>query len=98
LRYYKRSSYCELLKLNCFLLIVWFFFCNCYMYLISHEPSIPFYPGDSVILNSKNLVLIVGYSAKFPSIFRATFVETIVVLHLISNVLGCGYPTLFFFI
>jgi hypothetical protein len=97
LRYYK-ISYWELFKLNCFLFIVLIFFCNCYMYLLSHEPSIPFYPGDSVVLNSKNLVLIVGYSAKFPSIFRATFVETIVVLHVISNVLGCCYPTLFFFI
>ena len=30
-----------------------------------HEPSIPLNPGDAVILNKENLVLIVGYSTKY---------------------------------
>ena len=81
--------------MNVFLLIIWIFLFSCYMYLLTHEPSIPLYSGDSIILNPRNLVLIVGYSSKFPSIFRSTFVETIVILHLMSHVLG-WYPTLFF--
>jgi hypothetical protein len=83
--------------MNVFLLIIWIFLFSCYMYLLTHEPSVPLYRGDSIILNPENLMLIVSYSVKFPSIFRSTFVETIVILHLMSNVLG-WYPTLFFFI
>jgi multisubunit Na+/H+ antiporter MnhC subunit len=83
--------------MNVFLFIIWIFLFSCYMYLLTHEPSIPLYSGDRIILNPVNLALIVGYSAKFPSIFRSTFVETIVILHMMSNVLG-WYPTLFFFI
>jgi hypothetical protein len=95
--YYCKINFWELFKMNVFLLIIWIFLFSCYMYLLTHEPSIPLYPGDSIILNPGNLVLIVSYSAKFPSIFRSTFLETIVILHLMSHVLG-WYPTLFFFI
>jgi hypothetical protein len=95
--YYKIDYWKQLFKANVFLSIIWIFSFSCYMYLLTHEPSVPFYQGDRVILNPANLVLIVGYSAKFPSIFRSTFVETVVILHLMSNVLG-WYPTLWFFI
>ena len=94
---YHKIDFWELFKMNVFLFIIWIFLFSCYMYLLTHEPSIPLYSGDRIILNPVNLALIVGYSAKFPSIFRSTFVETIVILHMMSNVLG-WYPTLFFFI
>jgi hypothetical protein len=94
---YYKIDFWELFKMNVFLFIIWIFLFSCYMYLLTHEPSIPLYSGDRIILNPVNLALIVGYSAKFPSIFRSTFVETIVILHMMSNVLG-WYPTLFFFI
>ena len=95
LLYYK-INFWKLFKINCFLLLVWFFLFSWYMYLLSHEPSIPLYHGDSVILNPSNFVLIIGYSSKLPSIFRSTFVETLLIIHLMSHVLG-WYPTLFFF-
>jgi hypothetical protein len=92
---YYKIDFWELFKMNVFLLIIWIFLFSCYMYLLTHEPSIPLYSGDSIILNPENLVLIVSYSAKFPSIFRSTFLETIVILHLMSN--GVRLVSHFFF-
>jgi hypothetical protein len=94
---YNKINFWELFKMNVFLLIVWIILFSCYMYLLTHEPSVPLYSGDRILLNPVNFVLIVGYSVKFPSIFRSTFVETIVILYMMSNVLS-WYPTLFFFI
>ena len=48
------------------------------------------------MLNKENLVLIVSYTTKFPSLCRSTFVETIVLLYLMSEVLKY-YPTIYFF-
>ena len=94
---YYKIDFWALFKMNVFLLIIWIFLFSCYMYLLTNEPSIPLSSGDRIVLNPVNLVLIIGYSAKFPSIFRSTFVETIAILHMMSNVLD-WYPTLFFFI
>lgn len=93
---YYHVDYIELLKINIVLMAIWFLLFSCYSYVLTHEPSIPLYSGDIITLNNENLVLIVGYSTKFPSLCRATFVETIVLIHLLSNVLG-WYPSIYLF-
>lgn len=65
--------------------------------MLVHEPLIPINSGDTLILNPENLVLIIGYTIKYPSICRSVFVETIVILHVLHSVLGF-YPTICFFL
>lgn len=93
---YYRVDYIELLKINIVLMVIWFLLFSCYSYCLTHEPSIPLNSGDIITLNNENLVLIVGYSTKFPSLCRAKFVETIVLIHLLSHVLG-WYPSIYLF-
>jgi len=93
---YFRINLRDLFQINIFFLLVWFSLYSCYAYLLVHEPTIPINSGNSFILNPENLVLIIGYTVKFPSICRGTFVETIVILHVLHLVLGF-YPTIYFF-
>ena len=93
---YARINLRDLFIINIFFLLIWVFLYSCYSYLLVHEPSIPINSGDTLILNPENLVLIIGYTIKFPSICRSVFVETIVILHVLHSVLGF-YPTIYFF-
>lgn len=93
---YFRINLRDLFQINIFFLLVWFSLYCCYAYLLVHEPTVPINSGDSFILNPGNLILIIGYSVEFPSICRGTFVETIVILHVLHSVLGF-YPTIYFF-
>ena len=95
--YSKKVDLWKLVILNIFFLIIWFLFFGSYVYLLTHEPSIPFYTGDIIVLDPVNMILIVHYCLQFPSIFRPAFLDTIFLLHLISNVLG-WYPPLFFYL
>lgn len=93
---YYHTNLRDLFIINVFFLWIWVFLYSCYSYLLVHEPSIPINPGDSLILNLANLVLIIGYTIKCPSICRSVFVETLVILHVLHLVLGF-YPTIYFF-
>lgn len=92
---YSRVNLRDLFQINIFFLLVWFFLYSCYAYLLVHEPAIPITSEDSFILNAENLVLIIGYTVKFPSVCKSTFVKTIMILHALHSVL-VFYPTTFF--
>ena len=94
---YKKIDFIKLLIINMFFIVLWGFFFSSYMYLLTEEPSVPLYCGDRIELNPRNLVLIVGYSLKFPSIYRSIFLETLVILYMMAQLFN-SYPTLFFFI
>jgi len=93
---YYRVNYRELFRINIFLMVIWFLLFSCYSYLLTHEPSIPLSPGDSFMVNKENLVLIIGYRTRFPSLCRSIFVETIVIIYLMS-VVSEWYPTIYLF-
>jgi hypothetical protein len=93
---YKKMNKRDLFIINIFFLIVWFALYTCYLHLLVCEPSIPLHKFDSIELNQENLVLIISYSVKFPSICRAAFVETLVILYCLSSVLGY-HPNIYFF-
>lgn len=93
---YYRVHYSELFKINILFICIWFLLFSYYSYLLTHDPSIPLNFGESVMLNNENLVILIGYSTKVSSLSRATFVETIVLIHMASIVLG-WYPTIYLF-
>ena len=97
LAYYKKIGWLKLLIINIFFIVIWVFFFGWYMHILTHEPSVPFYYGDRVELTPQNLLLIVAYSTQFPSIFRATFVETLILLVMSAHLFNLNF-TLFFFV
>jgi hypothetical protein len=95
--YYKKIGWLKLLIINIFFMVIWVFFVGWYMYLLTHEPSFPLNCGDRIELTPENLFLVVCYSTQVESVFRCTFVETLILVFMLSRLFNSDF-TLFFFI
>lgn len=97
LGYYKKIDLLKLLIINILLCILWVFFVCCYMHVLTNDPFFPLNCGDRVDLTPENLFLVVCYCTQVESIFRATFVETLILVFMLSRLFNSEF-TLFFFV